>query len=806
MFLNLIKKSSKITAFALAAVLTFAGPISSVYATETQATSSGQSADAYLKKFSVTPGTVTPSFTSSTTNYTIDIPLESESVSVTCSVANSDSKVIAASGFKNLQPGNNSAYIEVQDVNGGTCKYTFTIVRGGSTGDAATTDPATTTDTTTATTTDTTTATTTDTTTATTTDTTTAEPAETTETAEPAAPESTAPQYDVVKVKEKVNVRSGESTDADKLGQVEGGTELTRYEELESGWSKIDYNGQEGYIKSEFLELVTAGTGAAPATTDPAAADPAAATAGITAEAYSEDMKVNDGSVFNEYYVLPTFDDSILPAGFVSQEYTYRGKTVKSAYFAPGNVRLLYLSLPNNDNIDFRLYYEATDEFMDFWPMTGKDGKFIFPVKYEAQIKTPDNYTNTTLPSDVKVVPAFIYTELTGNKLTVQEGMESKDTLQPGESAADESVDITTLPEEPEFYLMYCVNQDGVENFYLYDWTEDTYQRYVERDTSSELDKSYLKYKTVANRRFAVIAVLIVLLVIALFVIVNLWLRTRDDNGDGGDGGDDEEDDFYARRAKREAAAKERAEAKAKKQAERAAQRARKEQEEADEDDFEEEYEEEPVKEAPVKRKAAESVPEESHMEEMPVKSNTVRSASTVRSAAARDTAEQISRAPRVSFTRPDTGSIGEDESPVTARTSAARPSARTSTGTVSAGATGSVRATVPTAHAKPAVKPEVRTTAPSATGITMTTMPKSKGDLEAEAVAKKLRDTLDIPVVTDSKLKASRAGGKTVKPKRPAAGGGKDDFKMINLSRTSDSSGLDDDFEFEFIKLDDND
>jgi len=53
----------------------------------------------------------------------------------------------------------------------------------------------------------------------------------------------------------KVNVRVSDSENADRLGQVEAGTTLTRYETRDNGWSKIDYNGQEGYIKSEFLQV-----------------------------------------------------------------------------------------------------------------------------------------------------------------------------------------------------------------------------------------------------------------------------------------------------------------------------------------------------------------------------------------------------------------------------------------------------------------------------------------------------------------------------------------------------------------------
>ena len=32
---------------------------------------------------------------------------------------------------------------------------------------------------------------------------------------------------------------------------------MTRYEVRENGWSKVDYNGQEGYIKSDYLQSNT---------------------------------------------------------------------------------------------------------------------------------------------------------------------------------------------------------------------------------------------------------------------------------------------------------------------------------------------------------------------------------------------------------------------------------------------------------------------------------------------------------------------------------------------------------------------
>ena len=50
-----------------------------------------------------------------------------------------------------------------------------------------------------------------------------------------------------------VSIRSAASTDADKLGVLVGSYSITRTGVGDNGWSKVDYNGQAGYIKSEYL-------------------------------------------------------------------------------------------------------------------------------------------------------------------------------------------------------------------------------------------------------------------------------------------------------------------------------------------------------------------------------------------------------------------------------------------------------------------------------------------------------------------------------------------------------------------------
>ena len=78
-------------------------------------------------------------------------------------------------------------------------------------------------------------------------------PNEGTETAENT---ETAPENDLTKVKatDVVNIRSSDSETADKLGKAAIGDEFKLLEKIGNGWSKIEYEGAEAYIKSEFLE------------------------------------------------------------------------------------------------------------------------------------------------------------------------------------------------------------------------------------------------------------------------------------------------------------------------------------------------------------------------------------------------------------------------------------------------------------------------------------------------------------------------------------------------------------------------
>lgn len=59
-----------------------------------------------------------------------------------------------------------------------------------------------------------------------------------------------------VKAIDVVNIRSSDSETADKLGKAAIGDEFKLIEKIDNGWSKVEYEGKDAYIKSMYLEDV----------------------------------------------------------------------------------------------------------------------------------------------------------------------------------------------------------------------------------------------------------------------------------------------------------------------------------------------------------------------------------------------------------------------------------------------------------------------------------------------------------------------------------------------------------------------
>lgn len=78
--------------------------------------------------------------------------------------------------------------------------------------------------------------------------------------AEPVPEEPAGPQYATATT--TVNVRSSDSEQADKLGKIAGGDTVQVQEVRVNGWTKIVYDGKDGYVKSEYLQMQESAAGA----------------------------------------------------------------------------------------------------------------------------------------------------------------------------------------------------------------------------------------------------------------------------------------------------------------------------------------------------------------------------------------------------------------------------------------------------------------------------------------------------------------------------------------------------------------
>lgn len=58
-----------------------------------------------------------------------------------------------------------------------------------------------------------------------------------------------------------VNVRNSDSEQADKVGKVSAGTRLQVQEVFVNGWTKVVYEGADGYIKSDYLQFAESASG-----------------------------------------------------------------------------------------------------------------------------------------------------------------------------------------------------------------------------------------------------------------------------------------------------------------------------------------------------------------------------------------------------------------------------------------------------------------------------------------------------------------------------------------------------------------
>ena len=102
------------------------------------------------------------------------------------------------------------------------------------------------------------------------------------------------PKVSIIRAKDVVKIRTGDSTDAEEIGKTELGQEFTELEALPSGWSKIDYNGSEAYVKTEFFDRISVGNDEGGEQSEDAATEASSEPADNSTEDSSTDKKDTD--------------------------------------------------------------------------------------------------------------------------------------------------------------------------------------------------------------------------------------------------------------------------------------------------------------------------------------------------------------------------------------------------------------------------------------------------------------------------------------------------------------------------------
>lgn len=105
-------------------------------AAEGGADNANKSGDNSLSSLSISPGTLSPSFQYSETNYTASVAEDVTSVTVNAKPSNEKATVESITGQSDLKPGQNTVSVVVKAENGATATYKIVVTRGGEGGAA----------------------------------------------------------------------------------------------------------------------------------------------------------------------------------------------------------------------------------------------------------------------------------------------------------------------------------------------------------------------------------------------------------------------------------------------------------------------------------------------------------------------------------------------------------------------------------------------------------------------------------------------------------------------------------------------
>lgn len=268
-------------------------------------------------------------------------------------------------------------------------------------------------------------------------------------------------------------------------------------------------------------------------------------------ESETEDTPITDTKFEwngEELTIKAEIPEKSIPKNFESSTLVVGGVELPCLSFKKGDLNLLYL---NNANEAGGLYvYDETDE--SIYPFVKLESEKNYVIVLRANEETvPSGYESCTLSIEGKgIVSAY---QLKQSEAI--EAVEETETVSWWPMGAE-----TYYAAEPvasDFYLIYCMSNNGEMGWYMYDSVEQTFQRYLasvhtgdveasagETGDADLLVKNQKLEKELAGMKIVqmiIIVAAVVLAIVLITVIVILLIRRRSDDYDEYDEEDEEE-------------------------------------------------------------------------------------------------------------------------------------------------------------------------------------------------------------------------------------------------------------------------
>ena len=154
--------------------------------------------------------------------------------------------------------------------------------------------------------------------------------------------------------------------------------------------------------------------------------------------------------------VQMVFAEEFMPPLFHKGTVQYQNQAVECAQYDMADVTLLYTTAEDGSDGKFKIYDAATGNLSDFRTIQGIENKFII-ILGEDVAEVPYGYTKANLDWNGRALTAYVDMNTINGTVTTFNDI----------NAAD-------------FFLIYGMSSEGVKGWYQYDKVDGTYQRFLQ--------------------------------------------------------------------------------------------------------------------------------------------------------------------------------------------------------------------------------------------------------------------------------------------------------------------------------------